>query len=73
MNTITQRLLHGISYTVTQGKVVHHVEMASVQNWVNTDQIRVVKQQGDRLTLATPPQLINGKGDNFEFVWERVR
>jgi hypothetical protein len=60
-------------YTVTGDKVVHHVELASIQNWVNTDQIRVVKYQGDRITLITPPIALNGRTEIFELVWERVR
>jgi hypothetical protein len=31
--------------------VIHHIEVAWVQNLVNTDQARSVKLEGDRLTL----------------------
>src|SRR5262252_825609 len=33
-------------YTFTGDKVIHHVEVASLQNWVNTDQVRFVKLAG---------------------------
>lgn len=60
-------------YTIMGDKVIHHVEVASVQNWVNTDLIRVVKYEGDRLTLITPPRSLNGRIETFELVWERVK
>lgn len=60
-------------YTVTEGKVIHHIEIASIQNWVNTDQIRAIKYEGDRMTLITPPIALNGRTGTFELVWERVR
>ena len=36
-------------YTFTCDKVVHHVEVASLQNWVNTDQTRFVTVVDNRL------------------------
>jgi hypothetical protein len=42
-------------YTFTCDKVVHHVEIASLQNWVNTDQTRFVTVRGDRIFYVTRP------------------
>ncbi len=43
-------------YTFSGDKVVHHIEVASLQNWVNTDQTRFVTLRGNRLYLRnTPP------------------
>ena len=41
-------------YSVTADKVTHHVEVASYQNWVNTDLVRTFTLTGKRLTLRTP-------------------
>jgi len=60
-------------YTFTCDKVVHHVEIASLQNWVNTDQTRFVSLRGDRLTVRNPPQLRAGVTVMLESVWERLK
>ncbi len=60
-------------YTIQSGRVTHHVEIASVENWVNTDLVRSLKLEGDRLTLTTPPTPVGGKMQTTELVWERVR
>src|SRR5882757_4234277 len=36
-------------YKIEGDRVTHHVEAASVQNWVNTDLVRTVKLDGNRL------------------------
>lgn len=60
-------------YTFTGDKVIHHVEVASLQNLVNKDQVRFAKLQGDRLTLRTPPTLQGGVIQTLELVWERLK
>jgi hypothetical protein len=62
-------------YTFTGDKVIHHVEAAWVENYVKTDQVRyIVRLQGNRMTLRTPPFLKGGvKLANQELVWERVK
>jgi len=60
------------SYDVVGDKFVHHVEIASVENWVNTDLIRLVRFDGDRITLTTPPLSVGGKIQTTELEWERV-
>ena len=60
-------------YTFTGDKVVHHVEVASLQNDVKKDQVRSVKLQGDRLTLRTPPISRGGVLQTFELVWQRLK
>ena len=60
-------------YTFAGDKVIHHVEAAWIQNYVKTDQVRfIVKLQGNRLTLRTPPFLKRGSLVNQELVWERI-
>ena len=59
-------------YTFSCDRVVHHVEIASVPNWVNTDQIRTIKHTGNRLTLGTPPRKLAGLASTFDLTWERL-
>lgn len=61
-------------YEIKDDKVIHHVEIASVENWVNTDLIRNFRLQGNRLTLLTPPLATRQGGTaNVELVWERMK
>ena len=62
------------SYTFNGDKVIHHIEVCLVQNIVNTDQVRFVKLQGDRL-IFRGGWLVNGVmyQPNNELVWERMR
>ena len=60
-------------YTFTCDKVVTHVEVASLQNWVNTDQTRFVILQGNRLFVRNTPQLRGGVMVTIESVWERLK
>ncbi len=60
-------------YTFTCDKMVHHVEIASLQNWVNTDQTRFVTLQGDRMSVRNTPQLRAGVMITIESVWERLK
>ena len=48
------------AYDVRGNQVTHHVEVSTVQNWVNTDLVRTVVFEGQRLTLQTPPLSIGG-------------
>jgi hypothetical protein len=65
-------LAYAGSYTFVGNKVVHHVEVASFQNYVNTDLVRFAKVQGGYLTLRTPPFLKGGLQVSQEAVFERV-
>jgi hypothetical protein len=67
-------LAYAGTYTVQGGKVTHHIEAASIQNWVSGDQVRLFKLDGDHLTVLTPPDyLFNGQPQTFELKWERVK
>jgi hypothetical protein len=60
-------------YTFTGDKVVHHVEVASLQNLVHTDQVRLVTLKGDRLSLRTPSSPVGGVSHDAELVFERIK
>ena len=59
--------------TTSKPKVVHHVEVASLQNWVNTDQTRFVTLQGNRMFVRSTPMLRAGVMVTIESVWERLK
>jgi hypothetical protein len=59
-------------YTVGDGCLVHHVEIASVENWVGRDLVRFAELDGPRLTLRTPPLVVGGRERVTELVWERA-
>ena len=60
-------------YSVSGDTVTHHIEISSIQNYVNKDLVRSVKFQDDQLTLLTPPTLVNGKIQTIELTWRRLR
>jgi hypothetical protein len=60
-------------YTMREGAVVHHVESASIADWVGTDQVRYCEMAGRRLTLRTPPlNLSDGRNVVLVAVWKRM-
>ncbi|HJR90975.1 MAG TPA: lipocalin-like domain-containing protein [Acidimicrobiia bacterium] len=44
------------TYTVFDHRVVHHVELSLLPNWVGADQTRIVSWIGDDLELSTEPE-----------------
>jgi hypothetical protein len=59
-------------YSLSDDKVIHHVEVSSIQNYVHKDLIRNLKFHGDQIVLITPPTLVNGKIQTIELTWQRV-
>lgn len=59
-------------YTLSGDKVTHHVEVSSIQNYVDKDLVRNVKFDGDRITLLTPPTAVNGEIQTVELIWQRL-
>jgi len=59
-------------YTLSGDKVIHHAEISSLQNFVGADLVRLIKFQGDRIVLVSPPMSIDGKTQTLELVWNRV-
>lgn len=43
------------TYDITPEGIMHHVEVATFQNWVGTDQFRYVVVEGDTMNVKTPP------------------
>jgi hypothetical protein len=59
-------------YTLSGDKVIHHIEISSIQNYVDKDLVRTVKFQGDQIILVTPPTSVNGKMQTVELIWQRL-
>jgi hypothetical protein len=59
-------------YTLNGDKMTHHVEVSSIQNYVNKDLVRKVKFEGDRITLVAPPTPVNGEIQTVELTWQRL-
>jgi hypothetical protein len=59
-------------YSLSGDKVTHHVEISSIQNYVDRDLVRSVKFQRDKVTLVTPPTSVNGKMQTVELIWQRL-
>lgn len=59
-------------YTLSGDKVIHHIEICSIQNYVGKDLIRSVKFQGDQIILVTPPTPVNGTIQSVELIWQRL-
>ena len=60
-------------YSLSGDRIIHHVEIASVQNWVDTDLVRLVTLRNNKITLTTPPISVGGQIRTTELVWERVQ
>jgi len=60
-------------YTLSEDRVTHHVELSLVPNWVNIDLVRLVRFEGERMILRTPPISIGGVSEVVDMFWERVR
>jgi hypothetical protein len=59
-------------YIFNGDKVIHHVEISSIQNYVGKDLVRTVKFRGDQIILVTPPTRINGQIQTVELIWQRL-
>ena len=59
-------------YSIADGKITHRIEVSSYENWVGTDLVRILRVDGRRLTLLTPPVSVNGGAQTIELTWERV-
>jgi hypothetical protein len=59
-------------YELSGDKVIHHVEISSIQNYVDKNLVRSVKFEGDRIVLVTPPTRLNGKLQTVELIWQRL-
>lgn len=59
-------------YSVSDNKVIHHVEVSSFPNWKGENLERIYEFHGNRLTLSTPPTVVGGIQGIYHLTWERV-
>lgn len=59
-------------YTIMDDRVIHHAEIASVPNWVDTDLVRLIHIETDRITLRTTLLSVGGTIQVSELIWERA-
>ena len=71
-DAFTTFLAYAGRYTLSDDKVIHHVEISSIQNYADKDLVRTVKFQGDQIVLVTPPTRVNGKIQTMELIWQRL-
>jgi hypothetical protein len=63
------------TYTLENGKVIHHVDISWNQAWTGTDQVRFYKLEGNILTITTAPFKggMDGREATSVLVWEKVQ
>lgn len=59
-------------YTVTEDKIIHHIEVSLFPNWIGSDQERFFLLKGDCLQLRTAPYPVNKAVQEACLTWERV-
>ena len=59
-------------YSFGGDRVIHHIEISSIQNYVGKDLVRSVRFQRDQIVLVTPPTPVNGKVQTVELIWQRL-
>jgi hypothetical protein len=60
------------TYEVKVDRVIHHVDLCLFPNWSGGDQERFFEFSGDRLTLRTPPMMMEGVERTAQLIWQRV-
>ena len=56
-------------YEVDGDRVLHHVQVAFLPDWVGTTNVRVYRFEGNRLILSTPP---DAQGGVRRIHWQRM-
>lgn len=59
-------------YTLSGDQITHHIEISSIQNYVDKDLVRTIRFAGDRIKLLTPPTPVNRKIQTVELIWQRL-
>lgn len=54
-------------------RIIHSIEISSIQNYVDKELVRGIAFQDDRIVLSAPPTMVNGKIQSIELVWERLK
>ena len=62
-------------YSVQADRVLHHIEISSIESWSGQTQTRMVNLQGDQLRLSTLPSNdpFTGEFSHRRITWQRLR
>lgn len=63
---------YGGRYSLSGNKITHHIEVSSIQNYVQRDLGRSVEFRDDQIILVTPPTPVDGKIQIVELIWQRL-
>ena len=59
-------------YEILDDKIIHHVEMSFIPNWIGKPLDRFYSFENDDLVLTTPPEVFNNKKFVHYIVWEKL-
>lgn len=59
-------------YDISEGYVVHHIEVSLFPNWIGTGKKRKYQFEGNRLILSTDPLIVKGQEVEALLIWERA-
>lgn len=55
-----------------EGKIYHHLRISLFPNWINGNQVRNYRFEGNRLHLSTDPAPGDTKQKTGHLIWERI-
>lgn len=53
--------------------VTHHMSVSMNPTWLGDTQPRYVKLKGDLLEIASRPTIVDGKEQNTQLIWKKVK
>ena len=59
-------------YEILDDKIIHHVEMSFIPNWIGKPLDRFYSFENDDLVLTTPPEVFNNTKFVHYIVWEKL-
>ncbi|MFK7693085.1 lipocalin-like domain-containing protein [Paenibacillus sp. HJGM_3] len=60
-------------YEVHEDCVLHHIEVSLFPNWIGVTQKRFYEEDEDRLTLISPPIVVQEQTVTYRLVWKKVK
>ena len=60
------------TYILQENRIIHHLELSLVPNWIGSDLVRIIDLVEDRLSVVTLPQLVFGRWQTGYLIWTRA-
>jgi hypothetical protein len=60
------------TYSLSCDKVIYHVEVSTIQNWVGSDLTRSIHLNGRHLSLTTPVTRKGGASERIQLVFDKI-